>query len=88
MCKSFLNRDFFAHLQKKYQDQIKTIIINQGIFLLGYFWHVTNIDFFYELFDKFVCFNKSFCYKNRTDKPEFGPYHPSAFAATLEVYFL
>ena len=57
-------------------------------FLLSYFWHETNIEFFYEFFDKFDKYNKSFCFENNKGKPEFGSYCPSVFTASLEVFFL
>ena len=79
---------FFSYLNKSDEYKIKHIIVSEGVFLLGYFWHETNIEFLYELFDKFGHINKSYCYKNKNNKPEFGPYYPSAFDTTLEVIFL
>ena len=79
---------FFLYLNKSDEYKIKHVIANEGSFLLGHFWHETNIDFFFELFDKFDHFSKRYCYKNKQNKPEFGPYHPSAFDTTLEVIIL
>ena len=78
----------FNYIQKPFWDQIREIINNNGIFLLSYFWHETNIEFFYEFFDKFDKYNKSFFFENNKGKPEFGSYCPSVFTASLEVFFL
>ena len=79
---------YFSYLNKSDEYKIKDIIVSDGIFLIGYFWHETNIELLYELFGKFGHINKSYCYNNKKNKPEIGLYYPSPFDATLEVIFL
>ena len=73
----------FYNLRKADQYKIRHIIASEGIFLIGRFWHETNVNYFFELFDKFVQFNKSNCFRNSLNKPEFGLYYLSAFDITL-----
>ena len=78
-------RQIFPYLH--YSDQYKTkhVVASEGVMFLGYFWHKTNINFFYELFDKFDKYNSCYCFKNSLKKPQFGPYYPSAFDIALSI---
>ena len=67
------------------EKKIRGNIMTQSFFFLGRFWHEVNIDFFYEFFDKFDAYNLSYCFRNNSRKPEFGPYHPAAFDTTVSV---
>ena len=59
---SILNNFFKC---KSFEYKILDLIVNEGVFLLGYFWHETNIEFLYKLFDKFSDINKSYCYNTK-----------------------
>ena len=76
---------FFPHLDLNVFDEkrIKKIILTQSRFFLARFWHEVNIDFFYEIFDIFDKYNKSYCFRNSNKKVEFGPYYPTVFDATI-----
>ena len=78
---------FFAELELNIFDEkkVREIIMTQSRFFLARFWHEVNIDFFNELFDKFDEHNFSSCFRNSALKPEFGPYYPAAFDATITV---
>ena len=82
---SILNKFFKC---KSFEYKILDLIGKEGVFLLGFFWHETNIEFLYEFFDKFSDINKSYCYNTKKSKPKFGPYNPSAFDNKFEVIFL
>ena len=76
---------FFSHLDLNVYDEqrIKKIILTQSRFFLAKFWHEVNIDFLNEISDIFDKYNKSYCFRNRNKKVEFGHYYPAAFDATI-----
>ena len=76
---------FFSHLDLNVYDEqrIKKIILTQSRFFLARFWHEVNIDFLNEISDIFDKYNKSYCFRNRNKKVEFGHYYPAAFDATI-----
>ena len=78
---------FFNDLDLNINDERKVIdiIMTQSRFFLARFWHEVNIDFFHEFFDKFDQYNLSYCFRNSSRKPEFGPYYPAAFDTTISV---
>ena len=41
--------------------------------------------FLNEFFDKFDEYNLSYCFRNSSRKPEFGPYYPAAFDTMITV---
>ena len=77
----------FNDLNLNINDERKVIdiIMTQSRFFLARFWHEVNTDFFYEFFDKFDQYNLSYCFRNSSRKPEFGPYYPAAFDTTISV---
>ena len=79
--------DYFLNFPLKLADE--TFMIRKiGKFaqdICYVFWH-TNINYFFEVFDKFNDLNRSICYEVNKHKPEKGPYtYPKA---TLEIFFM
>ena len=77
----------FADLELNLFDErkVREIIMTRSRFFLVRFLHEGNIDFFYEFFDKFDEYNLSYCFRNSSRKPEFGPYYPAAFDTTISI---
>ena len=61
-------------------------IFRQALSLLTKYWDESNYKFFYEFFDIFDKINSSVCYRNVTNKPEFGPYH-GPYSTLSFIYF-
>ena len=79
--------DYFLNFPLKLADE--TFMIRKiGKFaqnICYVFWH-TNINYFFEVFDKFNDLNRSICYEVNKHKQEKGPYtYPKA---TLEIFFM
>ena len=79
--------NFFTDLELNLNDErkVRDIIMTQSRFFLARFWHEVSIDFFYDFFDKFDEYNLSYCFRNSSIKPEFGPCYPAAFDTTITV---
>ena len=78
---SIVNRYFFSESCKQ---ELIQIFLKASTHFFSNFIHQFNIDYFYDLFDKFEHVNKSVCYCVKK-KQKFGPYIHSAFDITLTV---
>ena len=68
---------------RKFRNRGIEEIFKTANYLFQTFFKKVNCLFFYEMFDRFEEVNKSCCYQNHFDKPQFGPYHSPQM--TLEI---
>ena len=66
------------------KHELIEIFVKAAVHFFSNFIHQFNIEYFYELFDKFEHVNKSVCYCVKK-KQKFGPYTHSAFDITLTL---
>ena len=67
------------------KQELLEVFVKEAINFFCQFVHQFNVEYFYELFDKFEEFNKSLCFNLQKNK-KYGPYIHSVFDITLSIF--